>query len=201
MFETIQKTFYPILCYITAELYNVLCCCSLLTIQISFFSSEVCRKVKQTVYGWPRDSTYTVCSSVTEDFNCFNLFVVKLFIKRFSNYFIHLDFFLIYHINDINPCKIIIQLLRESWVTFKKILQNKKRRKMKNPFIGTALLIWMQHVKHQRTFHWLGLKGRTNIHTTNDILKIIKNVLSFSLLILSITFPPKIFTHSKQKWS
>lgn len=92
IFETIQKTFYPILCYRTAELYNGLCCCSLLTIQISFFSSEVCRKVKQTVYGWPRDSTYAVCSSVTEDFNCFNLFVVKLFIKRFPNYFIHLDF-------------------------------------------------------------------------------------------------------------
>lgn len=87
------ENIYPILCYRTAELYDVLCCCSLLTIQISFFSGEVCRKVtvKQTVHGWPRDSTYTVCSSVTEDFNCIYWFVVKLFIKRLPNYFIHLD--------------------------------------------------------------------------------------------------------------
>lgn len=70
---------------------------------------------------------------------------------------------------------------------------------MRNPFIETALLISMLN-KTPEDISLIRnkplLKGRTNIHT-NYIL-IIKNVLSFSRRILSITFPPKIFTHSKQ---
>lgn len=71
-------------CYITAKLY-MLCCrrrdiCSLLTIK-KLFSSEVLKRLcKQCTNG--QETAHTVCSSVTEDFNCLNLFVVKLFIKR-----------------------------------------------------------------------------------------------------------------------
>lgn len=71
-----------------------------------------------------------------------------------------------------------------------------------NPFIETALLIWMQHVKYQRTFHWL----KTNHYwkdtqTYTQISKIIKNVLSFSVVILSITFLPQKYSHTQTKWN
>lgn len=75
---------------------------------------------------------------------------------------------------------------------------------MKNPFIGTALLIWMQHVKHQKTSCWLEAKHywkETQTYTHKLRTKIIKNVLSFSLLILSITFLPKKYSHTQTKLS
>lgn len=139
-----------------------------------------CKKVTQTVYGWPRDGAYrmSLCHrGFLED--CLNLFVVELFIERLqttsvTQIFNLLTFESVFHIND----KLLqnnYSTLRESWVTFKKILRIKKKRKMKNPFIEPALLIWMRHVKHQPDDislirNQLLLTGQTNIHT-NYIIK------------------------------
>lgn len=83
--------------------------------QDKHFSREVVKRLcKQCMNG--QETAHTVCSSVTEDFNCLNLFVVKLFIKRLqttsvTQIFDFLRFFLsVFNINDINSCKIIIQL-------------------------------------------------------------------------------------------
>lgn len=75
-----------------------------------------CKKVTQTVYGWPRDGAYrmSLCHrGFLED--CLNLFVVELFIERLqttsvTQIFNLLTFESVFHINDINSCKIIIQL-------------------------------------------------------------------------------------------
>lgn len=66
------------------------------------FSSEVVKRLcKQCMNG--QETAHTVCSSITEDFNCLNLFVVKLFIKRLqttsvTQMFNFLSFFKVYFI-------------------------------------------------------------------------------------------------------
>lgn len=52
--------------------------------QYTHFSSEVVKTLcKQCMNG--QEAALTGCSSVTEDFNCLILFVVKLFIKRLQS--------------------------------------------------------------------------------------------------------------------
>lgn len=71
---------------------------------------------------------------------------------------------------------------------------------MKNPFIETALLISMQHVKTPEDISLIRNQPlqRTHKRTHKLHTKIIKNVLSFSLLSLSISHShfQKIFTHT-----